>query len=141
MSRGFRVQSQVPYTHYTQRGEGIREAVGEELTGTVEVAVADTVAIANLSYEGVREDGISQSLGPMYIQEGPEPYGKDRNERCTRHAGRNRRNDWGPYGGCALRALSRLSGPRIPHSVICVWGCVHRDPRRAYWLCHTALKP
>lgn len=51
---------------------------GKELAGAVEVVVADAIAITNLSSEGVRGSAISRSSGPAYIQEGPEPYRKDR---------------------------------------------------------------
>lgn len=51
-------------THCTQRAEDVGDVVERELAGAVEVAVADAVAIANLSSEGVRESGISRSSGP-----------------------------------------------------------------------------
>lgn len=44
----------------------------------------------------------------------------------------------GPYGGRALQALPRLSGPR---SVIGGRGGMHCDPQQAYWVFRTALKP
>lgn len=50
-------------THYTQRGSGIGNAVGEGLADTVKAAVADAVAITNLSSEGVRKKWIFLELG------------------------------------------------------------------------------
>lgn len=57
----------------------------------------------------------------------------------SRTVRRARRSD--PYGSCALLALPRLSGPRVPRGVIGGRGRMRCDPRRAYWVFCTALEP
>lgn len=117
---------------------GCRGTIGEGLVDAVKVAVADAGAIVNLHSEGVRESGFSQCSGPAYIQEGPELYRKSRNKGGAHHAGHDGCNNWGPNGGRALQAMSRLSGPHIPRGVIGGQGCMRRDPRCAHQMRHSA---